>query len=59
MKMITRTIKTAGAYCTMCMKGEAKCHSADTIMEGFKIDRTIEDIQELAMDEMDEREQVI
>ena len=48
-KMVTTLLQLGGAYCTMCTKSLGQCHDKRTIGDGFIIDRSIENLRELAL----------
>ena len=53
-KMVTTLLQLGGAYCTMCTKSQAQCHSREIIEEGFVIDRSVESLNDLALSLTDE-----
>ena len=48
-KMITSLLNCAGAYCTMCTKSQEVCHRSETILDGFMIERNVDNIRDLAL----------
>ena len=48
-KMVTSLLQLEGAYCTMCSKGQLECHNSDVIKSGFLIDRSVDNVRELAL----------
>ena len=48
-KMVTNLLQLGGAYCTMCVKGQNEAHKVDVIERGFVIERSVENISELAL----------
>jgi hypothetical protein len=48
-KMIVRLLQLGGSYCTMCHLSQSQCHDPTVISSGFKITRTVESIQQLAL----------
>ena len=47
-KMIKRLAGLGGAYCPMCTLSEADCNDPDVIVNGIPIDRTMEQINNIA-----------
>jgi hypothetical protein len=52
-KMIARLLQLGGSYCTMCHYSQEQCHSPTFIASGFKITRSVESIQDLALSLLD------
>jgi hypothetical protein len=47
--MVVRLLQLGGSYCTMCHFSQSQCHDLAIIASGFKITRTVQSIQELAL----------
>jgi len=52
-KMIVRLLQLGGSYCTMCHNSQAQCHSQSFVATGFKITRSVDSIQDLALSLLD------
>ena len=48
-KMVVRLLQLGGSYCTMCHFSQSQCHDPAVISSGFKITRSVESIQQLAL----------
>ena len=46
-KMRSALQGTGGAYCQMCKSTKPNCHKIDCVVNGFRIDRTIQDMHDI------------
>lgn len=48
-KMVTNLLQLGGAFCTMCTKSQEESQTVEVIEAGFLIDRSVEQISDLAL----------